>query len=414
MNHEMKMKAFSLMLLAWLLMPAWVRAAAPNVGEPLSAWREGELDIHHINTGLGESSFFILPDGTTLLVDACASDDKMPWRAEPRPDGSRTGGEWIARYIDRATAGRPKKVLNYAMLSHFHQDHMGAVSKGTAGSRVGPYQASGITEVADFLPMEKLIDRKWPDYEGPGGPWNDQKMANYRVFLQWQIKNKGLAVECARPGAGNQIVLRNAPEKFPGFALRILAAGGVIWTGKGNETRNLFPGGAEAKLTENKCSIAFQLTYGKFNYYSGGDLDCVHVDTEPDTMPDIETAVAQACGAVDAMKANHHANFDANGVGFLRVMSPRVVVIDTWAASQPSMNVWRRLRDKTVWPGEREVFATNVMPAAALAIHDEPAQVHGHIVIRVSPGGAEYSVYRIEDTDESGRVKSASGPYKAK
>ena len=407
------MKAFSVML-GLLLMPAWAVAAAPKVGEPLSAWSEGELDIHHINTGLGESSFFILPDGTTLLVDACASDDKMPWRAEPRPDGSRTGGEWIARYIDRTTAGVPKKILNYAMLSHFHQDHMGAVSKSTAGSRVGPYQASGITEVADFLKIEKLIDRKWPEYGGPGGPWNDLKMTNYTMFVQWQIRNKGLVVECAKPGAADQIVLRNAPEKFPGFAIRILAASGVVWTGKGNETRNLFQGASEAQLTENKCSIAFQLTYGKFRYYSGGDLDCVHVDTEPDAMPDIETAVAQACGSVDAMKANHHGNYDANGVSFLRLMSPRVVVIDTWAASQPSMNVWRRLRDKTVWLSEREVVATNVMPAAALAIHDEQAQVHGHIVIRVGPGGEEYTVYRIEDADESGRVKSASGPYKAK
>jgi hypothetical protein len=239
-------------------------------------------------------------------------------------------------------------------------------------------------------------------------------MVNYAKFLQWQAKNKGLAVERARPGDRDQIMLRQAPKKYPEFEIRILAASGVVWLGQGNETRDLFQGDAVKKITENKSSIAFRLTYGKFKYYSGGDLDCVHVDTEPDTMPDIETAVARACGPVDAMKANHHGNYDANGVSFLRLLRPRVVVIDTWAASQPSMNIWRRLRDKTVWPGEREVFATNVMPAAAAAIHDVGAQDHGHIVIRVRPGGAEYHVYRIEDSDESGRVKSASGPYPAK
>ncbi|RYY23860.1 MAG: hypothetical protein EOP62_19000, partial [Sphingomonadales bacterium] len=40
------------------------------VGQPLPGWRMGEIDIHQINTGRGEASFLILPDGTNLLVDA--------------------------------------------------------------------------------------------------------------------------------------------------------------------------------------------------------------------------------------------------------------------------------------------------------------------------------------------------------
>ena len=33
------------------------------------AWQEGEMEIHHIYTGRGESNFMIFPDGTSLLVD---------------------------------------------------------------------------------------------------------------------------------------------------------------------------------------------------------------------------------------------------------------------------------------------------------------------------------------------------------
>ena len=40
------------------------------VGQVLPAWSEGELDIHTISTGRGECLFFILPDGTTMVVDA--------------------------------------------------------------------------------------------------------------------------------------------------------------------------------------------------------------------------------------------------------------------------------------------------------------------------------------------------------
>ena len=42
----------------------------PTVGKTLPLWSEGNLDIHFINTARGECCFYILPDGTTLLVDA--------------------------------------------------------------------------------------------------------------------------------------------------------------------------------------------------------------------------------------------------------------------------------------------------------------------------------------------------------
>ena len=50
--------------------PSSTTPATVTVGNPLPAWTEGCLDIHQINTGLGESAFYILPDGTTMLIDA--------------------------------------------------------------------------------------------------------------------------------------------------------------------------------------------------------------------------------------------------------------------------------------------------------------------------------------------------------
>ena len=45
------------------------REALPCVGERYPGWRQGELDIHFIQTGTGEQTFFIFPDGTTMLLD---------------------------------------------------------------------------------------------------------------------------------------------------------------------------------------------------------------------------------------------------------------------------------------------------------------------------------------------------------
>ena len=52
----------------WLLL--CLPALAQTVGQPLPAWTPGSLDIHQINTGKGNSALFLLPDGTTMLVDA--------------------------------------------------------------------------------------------------------------------------------------------------------------------------------------------------------------------------------------------------------------------------------------------------------------------------------------------------------
>ena len=39
------------------------------MAETFPGWRRGALQVHFIHTGVAESIFFILPDGTTMLVD---------------------------------------------------------------------------------------------------------------------------------------------------------------------------------------------------------------------------------------------------------------------------------------------------------------------------------------------------------
>jgi hypothetical protein len=79
---------------------------AQTVGEALPPWEPGLLDIHEISTGRGSSSFFILPDGTTMIYDAGEfTQTNTPWRipryTDAKPDSIKTSGEWITRYIDR-------------------------------------------------------------------------------------------------------------------------------------------------------------------------------------------------------------------------------------------------------------------------------------------------------------------------
>ena len=62
-----------------------VFAAITTFGQTLKKWEAGYLDIHHINTGRGDCTFCVLPDGTTLLIDA--GEVKADVRVvAPKPD----------------------------------------------------------------------------------------------------------------------------------------------------------------------------------------------------------------------------------------------------------------------------------------------------------------------------------------
>jgi beta-lactamase superfamily II metal-dependent hydrolase len=110
------------------------------VGAVLPPWSAGMLDIHQIATGRGNSAFTIFPDGTTMLFDAGDGGDTA--YAEPKPDASRTPGQWIARYVTHMLQGRPAEI-DYAVLSHLHPDHIGRISGPEKTSAFGDYKLAG-------------------------------------------------------------------------------------------------------------------------------------------------------------------------------------------------------------------------------------------------------------------------------
>jgi len=387
--------------------------AQPKVGDTFPYWSEGYLDIHHINTGKGECAFFILPDGTTMLVDAGATAQAKPRVTDPKPNGSRTPGEWISRYILHFMQNQPDKKLDYVILTHFHDDHIGELYPGLKKSPSGNYTLTGITEVAENISIGKLIDRNWPDYNWPAPP-TDEYVKNYIQFVKWNVGHKKFQAEQFRVGVNNQFPLIHHPEKYPDFGIRNIAANGHVWTGTGNNERNYFPPieslSPSEYPSENKCSIAFRLSYGKFDYYNGGDL----TTGAPGTWQDIETPVGWVTGPLDVCLADHHAYRDAMGVPFLQAVRPRVIIMQIWSPSQPDNNVLSRMLSTETYPGPRDIFATNIMDATRVVIGSRINQLksqQGHIVVRVNPGGESYTIYILDDSEENFRIKAVHGPY---
>src|SRR5688572_21737197 len=108
-----------------------VQSQVPVKGDTALSWKEGYLDLHHINTGRGDVAYYIFPDGTTLLFDAGEQDPTDPRTLSARnsvirPNNNKRPYEWVAHYIRQVAPANRKPVINYAIISHFHEDHMGS------------------------------------------------------------------------------------------------------------------------------------------------------------------------------------------------------------------------------------------------------------------------------------------------
>src|SRR5687767_1239460 len=146
--------------------------SAQQVGQLLPRWQEGYLDIHHINTGHGDAAFYIFPDGTTMLLDAGEMDPTSERtnslrNAPMHPNNTKRAHEWIVDYIKRFHPSSSNPKLDYALITHFHDDHFGGIYRGAKSSKQGKYTLSGITGVGEYLKINKLLDRGYPDYNYP-------------------------------------------------------------------------------------------------------------------------------------------------------------------------------------------------------------------------------------------------------
>ena len=383
------MLAGLLLLLLGLAIPG----AAQQVFPP---WTPGNLDIHQINTGRGNSALLIFPDGTSMLVDAGDGGALPPRGTAPRPSADRKPGEWIARYARHMLAHDAKPVIDYGYLTHFHDDHMG-----------------GITDVGKHIPIRMMLDRGWPTYDYPDkleGP----VMVKYRQFLE------GLQVERLKPGRNDQIVLRRDAKKYPNFEVRNIAANGEIWTGVTTTTREHFPPLKDLqpneRPTENMCSMAIRISYGKFDYFTGGDMPGVRREYAP-IWNDVETPVAQSVGPVEVSVLNHHGNRDSQNAFFLSALRPQVFVVPVWSSNHPGEDVLHRMYSTQVYAGPRDVFATGMLEATRLvigALMDRLKSSQGHIVVRVEPGGDSFRVFILDDSAETFQVKAVHGPYRSR
>ena len=370
-----------------LLMPSVLRA------QELPSWQDGWLDIHHIATGKGENSFFVLPDGTTMLVDL-GDETNGRFKCPAYPDASRTPAQWVARYIGHFAAGTPGKGKNvdYLTLSHYDSDHLGSMAAVRQGKHYG---LCGITEAGEYLRFGKIVDRSYPDYQDIYT--KGSVLQEYAKFVTYQRDSCGTAAERFKVGSHKQFCLNYKPEAYRKiFDIHNIASDGYIVSGKRNGVRPMFRDDI-SRYDENMKSNAFVITYGPFRYFTGGDLGGGMADPKENWWRDFESQVADVVGPVTAMKANHHAWMDTVNPYMLSVMQPSVIVAICSHINHPWKATVQRLADP-LYPKPIDFYTTTDSGRKQVGeeLFDAVVKACGHIVIRVYEGGKSYQVFVLD------------------
>lgn len=371
-----------------------------------------------------------------MLLDAGEIPPTDPRVLTPRnssikPNNDKKPYEWICWYIHKHSPQKEKTEIDYALTTHFHDDHFGSWYPGAPFSRSGKFVLSGITGVGDIIPVKVLVDRASPSFLFPYDfgktekakyiePSFDKTFENYLAFIR-EKSQSGLTLDSFRAGSRTQFVQKNRKQARNDFFVQNIKSNGFIWTGQDSAVNNHFPQWDPSKSStwpdENSMSLAFCINYGPFKYYTGGD-NAGNLITGDNPLKDVETAIAKAVGEVDIATMNHHGNRDAINEYFVSRLKPRVWIGQSWSADHPGHEVLIRMTNKNIYPGERDLFATNMLEANRLVIGPlidrSYKSQQGHIVVRVMPGGTSYYIIILDDSSPEMPVKSVFGPYQSK
>ena len=379
-----------------------------EVGKTLPAWSEGWLDIHFINSARGECCFYILPDGTTLIVDAGeipGGETFTPQRPNAETKPYITYATYIKHFLPEG-----KSAIDYCAPSHFHTDHIGCIDCVIGTARAG-YRKSGLLALYDEVPFNRILDRAYPTYsEDEVTPALSGQLAeDWATFVRWGVKKKKFTAERFTPGE-EQIVMVNKPKRYNEFSIFNICANGFIWNRTNSGDDRVV--GKVAKSGGNPASCGFHIRYGAFDYIACGDLTSSAQNRLAYYFRDF---IGE--GNLEAFKSNHHLAANSWGTKMQECnFNPHVVLNHCFTLNKPDVNKLLH-----VLPVVEGFFSTNIhkdfvtLPGVKENnLLDKITAYNGHLVLRVAPGGKSFYVYMLDDTDFQYKVKSIHGPYSSK
>jgi beta-lactamase superfamily II metal-dependent hydrolase len=247
---------------------ALVRLSAAAAASPPA------FTIYFIDVEGGQSTLLVTPDRQALLVDA----------------GFPGFDDRDARRILAAMRDAGVTRLDYLLLTHFHQDHIG-----------------GVAAIAQQIPIDVFVDHD---------TLIDTDRLTVAAFQSYDPVRSGHRQIHPRPG--DRLTLK-------GVDIVVISANGdtlsteLPWAGQANPWCAGFVRQAEDS-GENARSIGIWVRYGRFRFLDPGDLNW-------NKLAQLVCPV-NLVGRVETYLVSHHGNADSNLPAFLAAVQPRVAVLN--------------------------------------------------------------------------------------
>jgi competence protein ComEC len=247
------------------------------------------LQIYFVDVEGGQSTLFVAPDGKSLLIDT-------GWPGNEGRDANR---------IAAAAKDAGIKKIDFVLITHYHDDHVGGVPQLVAKIPVGT-----------FIDHGELRETN-----------NDDAKRAFSAYQQVLAAGKYKHIT-AKPG-----------EVLPitGMQVRVVTADGEV-------VERPLPGGGKQNAscenaarppvdtTENPRSLGTLITFGKLRILDLGDLTG---DKEMDLMCPVNKI-----GAVDIYVVSHHGSQPSGTPVLVDAIAPRVAIMDNGAKKGGSPQAW--------------------------------------------------------------------------
>lgn len=247
------------------------------------------LRIYFVDVEGGQATLFVAPDGQSLLIDT-------GW-----PDNDGRDADRIVAVARKAGISK----IDYVLITHYHEDHVGGAPQLAARFPVGAFIDHGdnrenadATTVAVWHAYQQLLATgKYKRINVKPGETLPLQGMQATV-----VSSDGVLIDSPLSGAGQENASCKNAEKFP------------------------------PDQTENLRSLGTLITFGKLRILDLGDLT-----------RDKEMELAcplNKIGLIDIFVVTHHGWYQSNSPAFLNGIAPRVAIMDNGAKKGGTPSAW--------------------------------------------------------------------------
>ena len=257
------------------------------------------LEIYFVDVEGGQATLFVAPSGESMLIDT-------GWSGHNSRDADR---------IAAAAKHAGVKKIDFLLITHFHEDHVG-----------------GVPQLARKLPIRNFVDH------GESVEHDQRAKELYNAYIEYRAKGNHIL---AKPGD-------TIPVK--GLDVKVLTADGDVIDSALAGAGQANAACASSKLrtpdaTENARSVGTLITFGKFRALDLGDLTW---NKEHELV-----CPANKIGTVDLYIVSHHGSELSGSPVLVDAIHPLVAIMDNGAHKGGSPEAWQTIHQS---PGLEDIW----------------------------------------------------------